>query len=78
MRFLLNLKSSRCLSDYYLIVKKQNRSFSSSTSFSTYETEYKRSIEQPESYWNEKKDLIHWYEKPKRILDNANSPFEKW
>ena len=66
--FILNLNRSPCFSVH------RHRS----PSVKTYETEYRRSIEQPDEYWGEKKALIHWYEQPKKILDKSNSPFEKW
>lgn len=65
-----------------LLVARQAIGYSkravSSSNCSKYETEYRRSIERPEEYWGEKKDLIEWFEPPKRILDKSNSPFEKW
>ena len=45
---------------------------------SIYNEEYKRSLSQPEAYWDEKKNLIEWYKQPRLILDKSNSPFEKW
>lgn len=44
----------------------------------TYEQAFRKSIEEPEKYWGEKANLIEWFEKPKKILDRSNSPFDKW
>jgi hypothetical protein len=43
-----------------------------------YENAYQKSIQDPEQYWYEKKNLIEWYQEPKVILDRSNSPFDKW
>lgn len=57
---------------YFLL--KSNRKYSTST----YDVEYKKSLNEPEKYWQSKIDLIEWFEKPKFILDKSNSPYEKW
>jgi hypothetical protein len=43
-----------------------------------FDKEYEESIKNPERFWAEKSKLIEWYKKPEKILDNTNSPFEKW
>ena len=45
---------------------------------SKYETEYEKSIKSREEFWGAKANLIEWIEKPKKILDTSDSPFEKW
>jgi propionyl-CoA synthetase len=44
----------------------------------SYETIYRRSIEQPEQFWAEQAQLIHWHVPPQKILDYSNPPFRKW
>jgi propionyl-CoA synthetase len=44
----------------------------------SYETEYRRSIEQPEEFWAEQARAIHWHKPPQRILEYTNPPFRKW
>ena len=44
----------------------------------SYESEYRRSIEQPEAFWAEQAQLIHWHKPPRKILEYANPPFRKW
>jgi len=44
----------------------------------SYESEYRRSIEQPEEFWAEQATLIHWHKPPQKILEYTNPPFRKW
>ena len=44
----------------------------------SYESEYRRSIEQPEEFWAEQAALIHWHKLPQKILEYKNPPFRKW
>lgn len=44
---------------------------------SSYATEYRESVENPESFWRSKMDLIEWFKKPEHILVR-NPPFDKW
>lgn len=48
--------------------------------FGDYATEYDRSLEDPESYWAEAASALHWFEKPKTILerDENNPHFHRW
>ena len=43
-----------------------------------YEDFYRRSIEQPEAFWAEQAQAIHWHRPPDRILDDSRPPFRKW
>ncbi len=43
-----------------------------------YEDFYRRSIEQPESFWAEQARLIHWHTPPRQILDASQPPFRRW
>ena len=45
---------------------------------SLYNSDYAKSISDPEGYWKTKVDLLEWYEKPKTILDRRNTPFDRW
>lgn len=53
-----------------------------STSFdqakSQYQLELEHSLKNPREYWQTKVNLVEWIEKPKGILDDSNSPFDKW
>jgi propionyl-CoA synthetase len=44
----------------------------------SYESEYRRSIEQPEEYWAEQAKLVYWHKPPRKILEYTNPPFRKW
>ena len=43
-----------------------------------YEDEYRRSIEDPEGFWAEQAQAIHWHVPPAKILDYDNPPFRSW
>ncbi|HET6552040.1 MAG TPA: propionate--CoA ligase [Dyella sp.] len=43
-----------------------------------YEEFYQRSVEQPESFWAEQAQRIHWHTPPQQILDTSNLPFRRW
>ncbi len=43
-----------------------------------YEDEYQRSIEDPEAFWAQAAQAIHWQVPPERILDYARPPFRRW
>ncbi|NUU00893.1 propionate--CoA ligase [Herbaspirillum robiniae] len=43
-----------------------------------YEQFYRRSIEQPESFWAEEAARIHWEEPFSRTLDYSRAPFARW
>ncbi len=45
---------------------------------STYKEFYQRSIDQPEAFWGEQAELVHWHKKPQQILDFSRPPFAKW
>jgi propionyl-CoA synthetase len=44
----------------------------------SYETFYRRSIDDPEGFWGEQAELIHWNKPPQKVLDYTNPPFVKW
>jgi len=43
-----------------------------------YEEFHRRSIEQPEAFWAEQAQAIHWRTPPQRILDYSHPPFRQW
>ena len=43
-----------------------------------YETVRAHSIHDPESFWAEAAQEIHWYRKWNKVLDDSNKPFYKW
>ena len=44
----------------------------------SYEEMFQRSLEDPEGFWAEQGEKIHWYKKWDRVLDSSNAPFYKW
>lgn len=44
----------------------------------SYEAVYRRSIEDPESFWAEAAEGIHWARQPDRVLDDSNKPLYRW
>jgi len=45
---------------------------------STYDDAFKMSIEQPEEYWGNIAEDIHWEKRWDKVLDDSNPPFYKW
>ncbi len=44
----------------------------------SYESEYRRSIEQPEDFWADAARAIHWHVQPQKILEYVDPPFRRW
>ncbi|MGJ7901909.1 propionate--CoA ligase [Lysobacter sp. 1R34A] len=44
----------------------------------SYQAFHRRSIEQPEAFWAEQAQAIHWHKPPQRILDYSRPPFRRW
>ncbi len=44
----------------------------------SYEEVYRRSIEDPTSFWGEIAEELHWHRKWDRVLDESNAPFYRW
>jgi propionyl-CoA synthetase len=44
----------------------------------SYEALYRQSIEQPEAFWAEQANAIHWHRAPQQILDYGHPPFCRW
>ncbi len=45
---------------------------------SRYDAVYKRSMEDPEGFWGEAAEAVHWYEKWDKVLDDSRKPFYRW
>ncbi len=45
---------------------------------SVYDAIYQRSLDDPEGFWGEAAEAVHWFKKPQQILDTSNSPFNQW
>ncbi len=46
-------------------------------SMEDYETQYKRALDDPEAFWTEQAELLHWFEPPQKALE-WDPPFAKW
>ena len=45
---------------------------------SVYDETYARSIDDPEGFWGEAAEAVHWYKRWDRVLDDSNPPFYRW
>ncbi len=45
---------------------------------SQYQQIYRRSIDDPEGFWSDHLNILDWFQKPTRILDDSNPPFYRW
>ncbi len=45
---------------------------------SRYDEIYRRSIEDPNGFWGEAAEAIHWTKKWDKVLDDSNPPFYRW
>jgi len=43
-----------------------------------YETEYKKWQRDPEGFWTQAAEAIHWYKKWDQVLDDSRAPFCRW
>jgi acetyl-CoA synthetase len=43
-----------------------------------YDKLYRRSIEDPESFWAERAEELEWYKRWDKVLDDADAPFYRW
>jgi len=43
-----------------------------------YRETYERSITDPEAFWGEQAELVDWFRKPERVLDDSAPPFYRW
>ena len=44
----------------------------------SYQSVYQRSLADPESFWGETAETIHWYRRWDRVLDDRRKPFYTW
>ena len=44
----------------------------------SYESQYRRSIEDPDTFWAEAARAIDWTRRPDRVLDDSHPPFYRW
>lgn len=44
----------------------------------TYQEWHRRSLSDPEGFWAEAAEAVHWYRKWDRVLDDGNAPFYRW
>ncbi len=47
-------------------------------SLSSYDGVYRRSLEEPEAFWGEAAEAIHWHRRWSTVLDNSRAPFYRW
>jgi propionyl-CoA synthetase len=45
---------------------------------SDYEATYRRWLNDPERFWAEAAEAVHWYQKWERVLDVSRAPFYRW
>ena len=45
---------------------------------SKYEGIFRKSIQEPEKFWDEAAQAISWFKKYDKVLDNSNPPFYRW
>src|SRR5918996_1076570 len=45
---------------------------------STYDEVYARWLDDPESFWAQAAEAVHWYKKWDRVLDPSRPPFYRW
>ena len=45
---------------------------------SRYDDVYARSLEDPEGFWAEAAEQVHWYRKWDRVFDDSRKPFYRW
>ena len=45
---------------------------------SSYQAVYGRSLSDPESFWAEAAEAVHWFKKWDRVLDGSRPPFYRW
>lgn len=45
---------------------------------SKYKESFRKSIQEPEKFWDEAAQAISWFKKYDKVLDNSNPPFYRW
>ncbi len=68
-------------------VSSENRKFPPTASFAknahvgsmdAYKKLYEKSIREPEAFWAEAAEELHWFKKWDQVLDDSEAPFYKW
>jgi acetyl-CoA synthetase len=71
----------------YETVSHENRKFAPHPDFAenayigsmeTYQKLYDRSIADPEGFWADAAEELHWFKKWDSVLDDSDAPFYKW
>jgi propionyl-CoA synthetase len=44
----------------------------------SYASVYRRSLEDPEGFWAEAAEALHWFEPWREVLDGSRAPFHRW
>lgn len=74
-------------SESFESVSHENRSFEPPEAFASqarigsqadYEAMYARSLAEPEAFWGEAAEELHWFKKWDSVLDSSDAPFYKW
>ena len=45
---------------------------------SNYQDIYNRWLANPEEFWAEAAEAVHWYKKWDKVLDDSRAPFHRW
>ena len=71
----------------YESISNENRKFPPIASFATnahigsmdcYLKKYNKSIQDPQAYWAEVAEDLHWFKPWDTVLDDSSQPFYKW
>lgn len=44
----------------------------------SYDEMHRRSVEDPEGFWGEQAQKLHWFKRWERVLDDSKAPFTRW
>ena len=56
----------------------QNPLYMTRSQDGAFRTAYLRSLEDPEAFWGEAAEAVHWHKKWDKVLDDSNKPFYRW
>ena len=60
------------------ITAESRNHYRETTMTSAYDETYARSMDDPEGFWGEAAEAIHWYKRWDKVLDDTNPPFYRW
>ncbi len=43
-----------------------------------YQAEYQKSVDDPQAYWAEQAEALHWYKRWDKVLDDSKAPLYRW